>query len=60
MGALFHFNMMTYGGCSPDTAAFDPAALDTDQWAASFKAMGVYPPHCKLQRGLVPLDGRAQ
>ena len=40
MGALVHFNMMTYGSCSPDAAAFDPAALDTDQWAASFAAMG--------------------
>ena len=31
MGALVHFNMMTYGGCSPDAATFNPVALDTDQ-----------------------------
>ena len=41
MGALVHFNMMTYGGCSPDAATFHPANLDTDQWAESFTAMGV-------------------
>ena len=41
MGALVHFNMMTYGGCSPDASTFHPSDLDTDQWAESFAAMGV-------------------
>jgi hypothetical protein len=48
IGALVHFNMATYapagtrpgGVCSPDASTFNPALLDTDQWADSFAAFG--------------------
>ena len=48
IGALIHFNMATYapGGtfpgaqCSPDPDTFNPAQLDTDQWARAFTSFG--------------------
>lgn len=41
VGALIHFNMATYGPCSPNPSTFNPTKLDTDQWAQSFEAFGV-------------------
>jgi len=48
IGALIHFNMATYapagtrpgGVCSPDASTFNPALLDTDQWAEVYTALG--------------------
>mmetsp|Transcript_35609 Transcript_35609/g.63321 ORF Transcript_35609/g.63321 Transcript_35609/m.63321 type:complete len:467 (+) Transcript_35609:39-1439(+) len=41
IGALIHFNMMTFGSCNADPSGFQPAKLDTDQWAQSFADLGV-------------------